>query len=76
MECVPTTVKFLLKLLRRRDLYISPKDRPLLPNCPSSMFKTKAFLSCYTNIFFLIFVLTRVTFALHDVCSQSFDSTN
>ena len=65
---VPTTVTFIPKLLPRRDLYISPKDKPLRPNCASGALQTKAFLSCYTDmIFFLIFALTKVTFALHDV---------
>lgn len=75
MECVPTTIKSLLIFLWRRDFDTSPKDKPLTPNCASSIFKTKASLSCYTDAIFFNFRFNGVTFALHDVCSQSSDST-
>jgi len=60
MECLSTTVTFLLKLPWRRDFDISLKHRPKPSNCAASMFKTKAFLSCYTDVIFLIFVLTTL----------------
>lgn len=73
MECVLTTVKFLLKLLRRRDSHISLKHKPIPLNCASSIFKTKAFPSCYTDVIFNM-RFKEVIFALHDICSQSFVS--
>ena len=75
MDCVPTTVRFVLKLLRRRVFDISLKHKPIPPNCASSIFETNVFLPCYTDVIFFYFHFKEITFALYDVCSQSFDST-